>query len=163
MLRDERGRLGTPQGSRALTPFWQAVMILRWFRGGYDIPELGRDHRISRATAYRYIPEGINVLAAQAPDLHEALDRAQADGLANIILDGTLISTDRCAEQIISVKGEPIDAWYSGKAHRHAGNLQALSAPSRLHRTVTINGSTNGLQKSQKQHRPASPRILPAT
>ncbi|MEV0633367.1 transposase family protein [Nonomuraea wenchangensis] len=132
LLRDERRRLGTPKGSRALTPFWQAVLVLRWFRGESDIPKLGRDHRVSRATAYRYIAEGIDVLAAQAPDLHEALDRAQADELAYVILDGTLIATDRCAEQIISVKGESIDAWYSGKAHQHAGNLQALSAPSGL-------------------------------
>ncbi|MGV9387400.1 transposase family protein [Nonomuraea sp. NPDC003707] len=131
-LRDERRRVGTPKGSRALTPFWQAVLILRWFRGEHDIPKLGRDHRVSRATAYRYIAEGIDVLAAQAPDLHDALNRAQADGLAYVILDGTLIPIDRCAEQIMSVKGEPIDAWYSGKDHQHAGNLQALSAPSGL-------------------------------
>ena len=107
-------------------------MVLRWFRGERDIPKLGRDHRVSRATAYRYIPEGIDVLAAQAPDLHDALDRAHADGLAYVILDGTLIPIDRCAEQTLSVKGEPIDAWYSGKAHQHAGNLQALSAPGGL-------------------------------
>lgn len=131
-LRDERRRVGTPKGSRALTPFWQAVLILRWFRGEHDIPKLGPDHRISRATAYRYIAEGIDVLAAQAPDLHDALNRAHADGLAYVILDGTLIPIDRCAEQTISVKGESIDAWYSGKAHRQAGNLQALSAPSGL-------------------------------
>ncbi|MFB4282334.1 transposase family protein [Nonomuraea sp. MTCD27] len=129
-LRDERRRVGTPKGSRALTPFWQAVLILRWFRGECDIPKLGRDHHISRVTACRHIAEGINVLAAQAPDLHEALDHAQAEGLAYyVILDGTLIPTDRCAELTTSVKGEPIDAWYSGKAHRHAGNIQALSAP----------------------------------
>ncbi|MGW4795024.1 hypothetical protein ACWEPC_21705 [Nonomuraea sp. NPDC004297] len=92
------------------------MLILRWFRGEYYILKLGRDHRDSRATAYRYIAEEINVLAVQAPDLHEAPDRAQADGRAYVILDGTLISTDRCAEQTISVKGEPIDAWYSAKA-----------------------------------------------
>ncbi|MEV4115469.1 transposase family protein [Nonomuraea sp. NPDC049695] len=132
LLQDERRRLGTPKGSRALTPFWQAVLVLRWFRGESDIPKLGRDHRVSRATAYRYIAERIDVLAAQAPDLHEALDRAQDDGLAHVILDGTLIPIDRCAEQALSVKGEPIDAWHSGKAHQHAGNLQALSAPSGL-------------------------------
>ncbi|GGT46819.1 hypothetical protein GCM10010176_107210 [Nonomuraea spiralis] len=132
LLQEERRQLGTPKGSRALTPFRQAVMVLRWFRGERDIPKLGRDHRVSRATAYRYITEGIDVLAAQAPDLHEALDRAQADGLGYVILDGTLIFIDRCAEQSLSVKGEPIDAWYSGKAHQHAGNLQALSAPSGL-------------------------------
>ncbi|MFG1616170.1 transposase family protein [Nonomuraea wenchangensis] len=132
LLHDERRRVGTPKGSRALTPFWQAVLVLRWFRGERDIPKLGRDHRISRATAYRYTAEGIDVLAAQAPDLQEALDRAQADDLPYVILDGTLIPADRCAEQTISVKGEPIDAWYSGKAHQHAGNLQALSAPDGL-------------------------------
>ncbi|SEU48221.1 hypothetical protein SAMN05421811_1374, partial [Nonomuraea wenchangensis] len=33
LLHDERRRLGTPKGSRALTPFWQAVLVLRWFRG----------------------------------------------------------------------------------------------------------------------------------
>ncbi|MEU7837986.1 MULTISPECIES: hypothetical protein [unclassified Nonomuraea] len=36
--------MGTPKGSRALTPFWQAVLILRWFRGEHDSPKLGRDH-----------------------------------------------------------------------------------------------------------------------
>ncbi|SPL90018.1 unnamed protein product [[Actinomadura] parvosata subsp. kistnae] len=45
LLRDERRRLGTPEGSRALTPFWQAVLVLRWFPGESDIPKLGRDHR----------------------------------------------------------------------------------------------------------------------
>ncbi|WP_329090405.1 hypothetical protein [Streptosporangium sp. NBC_01469] len=41
----------------------------------------------------------------------------------------TVIATDRCAEKTISVKGEPIDLRYSGKAHHHGGNIQALSAP----------------------------------
>jgi hypothetical protein len=107
-------------------------MVLRWFRGKRDIPKLGRDHKISRATAYRYVDEVVDVLAAQAPDLHQVLERARRDGHAYVIMDGTLVSADRCAEQTISVKGEPIDAWYSGKAHEHAGNVQALSAPNGL-------------------------------
>ncbi len=69
-------------------------MVLRWFRGERDIPKLGRDHKVSRATAYRYIDEGIAVLAAQAPDLHGALERARNDGHAYLIMDGTL-SADR--------------------------------------------------------------------
>ncbi|MEU7003939.1 hypothetical protein [Nonomuraea sp. NPDC046570] len=36
MLRAERRLRGTPKGSRALTPFRQAVMVLCWFRG--DLP-----------------------------------------------------------------------------------------------------------------------------
>ncbi|MEO3781750.1 transposase family protein [Actinocorallia sp. B10E7] len=132
LLGAERRLCGTSKGSRALTPFRQAVLVLRWFRGQKDIPALGRDHGVSRATAYRHVDEGIDVLAAQAPDLHEALDRARMDGLAYLIMDGALLPTDRCAEQTLSVKGEPIDLWYSGKAHRHAGNVQALSCPTGL-------------------------------
>jgi DDE superfamily endonuclease len=71
----------------------------------------------------------ITVLAAQAPDVHEALRRAKDDGLPHLILDGTLLSSDRCRETTTSVKGEPIDVWYSGKAHEHGGNIQALFAP----------------------------------
>lgn len=132
LLRAERRRRGTPKGSRKLTPFRHAVLVLRWFRGERDIPKLGRDHRVSRATAYRYVDEGVAVLAAQAPQLHEALERARSDGHAFVIMDGTLLRSDRCAEQTTSAKGEPIDAWYSGKIHAHAGNVQALSAPSGL-------------------------------
>lgn len=128
LLRDERRRLGTPKGTRALTPFWQAVLVLRWFRGESDIPKLGRDHRVSRATAYRYISEGIDVLAAQAPDLHEALDRAHADGLAYVILDGTLIPIDRCSEQAISVKGEPNARNASVKARHTARPVARTTA-----------------------------------
>ena len=32
LLLAERRRRGTPEGSRALTCFWQAVLGLRWFR-----------------------------------------------------------------------------------------------------------------------------------
>jgi len=35
----------------------------------------GRDHGVSRATAYRYVDEVIGVLADQAPELHEALEQ----------------------------------------------------------------------------------------
>lgn len=132
LLWQERRLRTTPKGSRALTCFRQAVMVLRWFRGVRDIPKLGRDHKVSRATAYRYIDEGIAVLAVQAPDLHEALERARNDRHAYLIMDGTLLPTDRCAQQTLSVKGEPIDLWYSGKAHEHAGNIQALSCPAGL-------------------------------
>jgi len=129
LLLAERRRRGTPRGSRALTCFWQAVLGLRWFRDRAAIGALARDHQISRATAYRYVDEVITVLAAQAPGLPEALARARADGTAFVILDGKVIPADRCAEKTISVKGEAIDVWYSGKAHRHGGNVQAVTRP----------------------------------
>jgi len=69
------------------------------------------------------------VLAAQAPDLRQALEGAKDEGLSHVILDGKIIPCDRCKEPAVSVQGEVIDLWYSGKAHRHGGNIQAVLAP----------------------------------
>jgi hypothetical protein len=129
LLAAERRRRGTPRGSRALTCFWEAVLALRWFRDRTSPGALARDHGISRATAYRYLDEAIEVLASQAPDLHQALERAKDEGFAHVILDGKIIPADRCKEKTISVKGQVIDLWYSGKAHAHGGNIQAVTAP----------------------------------
>ncbi len=129
LLAAERRRRGTPKGSRALTCFWQAVLALRWFRDRTAPDALARDHGISRATAYRYPGEVIVVLADEAPDLSQALERAGGEGLPHVILDGTIIPADRCREKTLSVRGEPIDLWYSGKAHAHGGNIQAVIAP----------------------------------
>ena len=46
-----------------------------------------------------------------------------------MILDGKIIPCDRCKEPAVSVKGQVIDLWYSGKAHAHGGNIQAVLAP----------------------------------
>jgi len=88
LLLAERRALGTRRGSRALTCLQQAVFGLRWFREAREVADLARDHGISRATGYRYPAEVITVLAAQAPDLHQALEQAKADGATHLILDG---------------------------------------------------------------------------
>jgi hypothetical protein len=129
LLTEERRRRGTPRGSRALTCFWEAVLGVRWFRDRTAPDALARDHGISRATAYRYLDEVIAVLADEAPELREALERAKDEGLSHVILDGKIIRCDRCKEPAVSVKGEVIDLWYSGKAHAHGGNIQAVCAP----------------------------------
>ena len=108
------------------------MLGLRWFRDRATPDALARDHGVSRATAYRYLDEVITVLAREAPELHEALERARDDGFTHVILDGTIIEADRCREPVISVKGEVIDLWYSGKAHAHGGNIQAVLGPRRL-------------------------------
>jgi hypothetical protein len=130
LLLAERRRRGTPRGSRALTCFWQAVVGLRWFRDRTTPDALARDHGISRATAYRYIDEVILVLAGQAPELAEALERAKDQGFPHVILDGKIIPSDRCQEPAISVKGEVIDLWYSGKAAARPTLTAATSRPS---------------------------------
>jgi DDE superfamily endonuclease len=129
LLLAERRRRGTPRGSRKLGCYRHAVLGLRWFRDRTAIEALGRDNRISRATSYRYLDEVISVLEAEAPDLPGALERAMAGGAAFVILDGKVIPGDRCRTKTRSVKGELIDLWYSGKAHCHGGNIQAVALP----------------------------------
>lgn len=125
LLRDHRRTHDLRPEQRAGTARTQAKLVLRWFRDHTRIASLGRDHGLSQATAYRYLHEGIDVLAAQAPDLHVALADANADELTYLTLDGTLIPTDRVAER--TKKGN--HAWYSGKHKRFGGNIQVIADP----------------------------------
>jgi hypothetical protein len=109
LLAEHRRQIGTRDGTRALTCWKQAVFALAWFRDRPDIRRLGAGFGISQATAYRYKDEAVEVLAATAPSLREALDKAVEQGLPYLILDGTLVSSDRCADKKISKKGKEID------------------------------------------------------
>ncbi len=125
LLAAHRRRIGTPKGSRALGPFRQAVLVLRWFRERGCVHCLARDAGISQATGYRYLHEGIDVLAEWAPDLHQVLDRCRREGMTHLILDGTLIECDRVA----GVRENGNDWWFSQKHKAFGGNVQFLSAP----------------------------------
>jgi hypothetical protein len=72
------------------------------------------------------------VLAARAPGLHQALDRAFDEDLPHVVLDGTLARTGRCREKTTNVRGEPVDLWYCGKMRCRGGNVQAVLAPGGL-------------------------------
>jgi hypothetical protein len=113
LLAAHRREIGTRRGTRALTCQKQAIFALAWFRDRPDIARLGKGAGISQATAYRYLGEAIEVLAARAPDLRDALERAKDQGLPHLILDGKVVATDRLKEKTISKKGTEIDRWYS--------------------------------------------------
>ena len=93
-LRAHRQRIGTRAGIRAATCRTQAVLVLRWLRDDTRLPTLARDAGIGISTAYRYLHEGLDVLAEQAPDLHDVIAQARSDGAGHLLLDGTLIHTD---------------------------------------------------------------------
>jgi hypothetical protein len=125
MLEAERVRRGTRKGRRSLGCFDQAVLILRWFLDATRVHQLAADNLISVKTAYRYLHEGIDVLAARAPDLREVLQTAKESGLSHVNLDGVVIPTDRVRTP--GPKGA--DLWWSGKHKHHGGNVQVVSAP----------------------------------
>lgn len=64
-------------------------------------------------TAYRYITEAVNLLAALAPTLTEAARAASTK--AYVILDGTLLPIDRITAD---------RPFYSGKHKKHGMNVQ---------------------------------------
>jgi hypothetical protein len=152
LLGEHRLEIGTRDGTRALSCWKQAVFALAWFRDRPDIRRLGAGFGISQATAYRYKDEAVEVLAAKAPTLRETLDKAIDQGLPYLILDGTLISSDRCADKKTSRKGKEIDKWYSGKAHEPAGNVQALAGPGGIPLWVSdvLPGSTHDLTAARE-------------
>jgi DDE superfamily endonuclease len=129
LLRGERRRRGTRRNARALTCWRQALLGLVWFRKNEEMTALAAGFGISRATGYRYRDEVVAVLSAQAPDLHEALQRVADEGWSHVILDGKVFRTDRCAETTTSAKGTPIHSWYSGKHRAFGGNVQAIIRP----------------------------------
>ena len=126
LLHAERLRRGTRKARRKLSTYKQAVLVLRWFLDDTRMSALARDNGIGESTAYDYRDEGIAVLAARKPSLHGALLAAKTAGHSHVIVDGTLIHTDR-----ISTPGptKGVDLWWSGKHKHHGGNVQVVSAP----------------------------------
>jgi len=153
LLAAHRRALGTRKGRRSLTPYRQAVFGLAWFREKRDIPNLGRGFGLSQATSYNYINETIDVLAAKAPDLHEALERAKADGHPHLVLDGKIVDTDRLHIKTISKKGKVIDLWYAGKTRDFGGNIQAIINPKGIPLWVSdvLPGNVHDIDAARRQ------------
>ena len=73
LLRAERRARGTRKGTRRLTCFKQALLVLVWFRSTTDVEVVGAGFGASRATAYRYRDDGVAGAPAQVPDLYARL------------------------------------------------------------------------------------------
>ena len=101
------------------------MLVLRCLREHGCVHCPARDAGVCQATGYRYLHEGIDVLADQASDPHEVLTRCHHEGMAHLILDGTLIASDR----LTGVRENGNDLWFSQKHKAFGGNIQFLSAP----------------------------------
>lgn len=92
-LRARRQERGTRW--RRVSAGRQALLVLAHLRCGHTYAQLAAGFGVGTTTAYRYIAEAIDVLAALAPTLAEAIKTASAK--AYVMLDGTLLPIDRIA------------------------------------------------------------------
>jgi hypothetical protein len=105
---------------RKLSPGREALLVLAYLRKGETFDQLAAGFAIGRTTAWRYVNETTELLAARAPKLRKAVRDAKRAGHAYVVLDGTLIAIDRVA------KDRP---FYSGKHRKHGVNLQVIASP----------------------------------
>ena len=153
LLAAHREEIGTRKNTRCLRCHDQAVFVLAWYRDDADIPRLGAGFGLSQATSYRYVAEGREVLAAQAPGPEEALGQAVKEGTPYVILDGKIVTSDRCREKKVSRKGREIDRWYSGKKKDFGGNIQGLMYPGGLPMWISgvLPGSVHDLAAAREK------------
>jgi hypothetical protein len=103
---------------RRLDPGRQALLVLAHLRNGDTCTRLAAGFGVGVATVWRYLRETVDLLAATAPTLSQAMRTIRR--LAFVILDGTLIAIDR----ISGTKDQP---HYSGKHRRHGVNVQVIA------------------------------------
>jgi hypothetical protein len=96
----------------------QALLALAHLRNGDTPARLAAGFGIGATTAWRYIRESVDLLAATAPTLTTVT--ATIARLAYAILDGTLIPTDRLG-------GTADRRYYAGKHRRHGVNVQVIA------------------------------------
>jgi hypothetical protein len=115
-LRQRRRELGTRW--RRLSADRQALLTLAHLRNGHPYAQLAAGFGIGTTTAYRYVTEAVDLLAALAPTLADTVRAASIK--AFVLLDGTLLPIDRIAAD---------QPFYSGKHKRHGMNVQVPADP----------------------------------
>ncbi|MFI7406006.1 transposase family protein [Streptomyces sp. NPDC049541] len=96
----------------------QALLTLAHLRVGHPYAQLAAGFGVGTTTAYRYVTEAVDLLAALAPALADAVRAASTK--AYLLLDGTLLPIDRIAAD---------RPFYSGKHKKHGMNVQVLADP----------------------------------
>ncbi len=121
---------------RCLAPGRQALLVLAHLRNGDTYTRLAAGFEVSVSTAWRYVRETVDLLAARADDVTTVGQKAAR--LAFAILDGTLVPIDRVHDQ---------RPYYSGKHHRHGVNVQVLADPAGrlIWASPALPGSTHDL------------------
>ncbi|MER8062807.1 transposase family protein [Streptomyces sp. NPDC094022] len=105
---------------RILPPGRIAVIVLAVLRHDQRMADMAGGNNVSESTVRRWRDELIALLAAQAPRLDRALKKVARQGGEVVLIDGTLITTQRRT-------GKADRRNYSGKHHRHGLHFLALT------------------------------------
>lgn len=103
--------------------------MLVYLRKGEPFAEVGARVR----GLHHYVNEVVELLAGRAPKLRDALRKAKRQGMAYVLIDGTLIPIGRIAAD------RPL---YSGKHAMHGVNLQMIASPDGT--TLWVSGDLPG-------------------
>jgi hypothetical protein len=107
---------------RKLSVGRQALLVVAYLRKGETYADLACGFKIGTSTVYRYVREALELLAALAPTLDQAIEVAKRK--AFVILDGTLLRIDR-----VGMASGYDRAFYSGKHKAHGLNVQVIADP----------------------------------
>ncbi|MCY0945690.1 transposase family protein [Streptomyces antarcticus] len=145
LLTGHRRRIGSRW--RRLTCGRQALLVLAHLRCGDTYARLAAGFRVGIATVYRYIREAVDLLAALAPTLEQAMQTVRKK--AYVILDGTLLLIDRIAAD---------RPYYSGKKKHHGMNVQVLADPAGrlIWASDALPGATHDLTAARTHGLPAA-------
>ncbi|MEU2743482.1 transposase family protein [Streptomyces sp. NPDC007095] len=105
---------------RILPPGRIAVIVLAILRHDQRLADMAGGNDVSESTVRRWRDELIRLLAAQAPRLDRALKKIVRQGGEVVLIDGTLIPTQRRT-------GKADRRNYSGKHRRHGLHFLALT------------------------------------
>jgi hypothetical protein len=111
LLLQRREAIGTRAGRRALSPWSQAALVLRWFLDGTRIAQLAEDNEIGLSTCYRYLHEEYDTTYAKAADgLLPAFETLEADQQMPTLTDLGHIETTFKALRRVSLRPWRISA-----------------------------------------------------
>ncbi|MCX4561776.1 transposase [Streptomyces phaeochromogenes] len=105
---------------RILPPGKIAVIVLAVLRHDQRLADMAGGNNVSESAVRRWRDELIGLLAAQAPRLDRALKKIAGQGAEVVLIDGTLIPTQRRT-------GKADCRNYSGKHRRHGLHFLALT------------------------------------
>lgn len=136
---------------RALPCGQQALLVLARLRKNDTYAELAAGFEIGLATVCRYVHEALDLLAARAPTLAQAVQVAAEK--AYVVLDGTVVPTDR-----LRMASHTDGPWFSGKIHAHGVNVQSLADPAGrlIWASPALPGATNDVRAARTHAIPAA-------